>query len=272
MVGTIAQKIAIVSHGNESLLTDKINDIFLENTTFQFCKAVNFIGLYDIKENKKSKGYLIASNSNEWFKFLKKENCKKLKLFYLRPKKSESFEVYKIAGFIGGGGTWLIEAVYDGYSDFWTSKWKVTDKKANDRKIWTVYYSKIDFHKALKTKKDDIDKIEAEFSNVLYELIEFSHLKNLSRFEVIFKTAQKTLDSLTPDEHYYHKDLVVKANYKLIARQLLFSAGISWVFGGMGSWNDLGFSDKKDNETYNDLSKKLYDIICKSILASINSY
>jgi predicted butyrate kinase (DUF1464 family) len=58
----------------------------------------------------------------------------------------------------------------------------------------------------------------------------------------------------------------------LTAKQLLFSAGNAWVFGGMGSWNDLGFDNKEDNETYDRLSEQLYSNINEAIIASTNTY
>lgn len=64
---------------------------FLDNTTFKICKAVNFIGIYDRKEDEKSKGYMIALNSNEWFKLLKKGKCINLNFFYLKSKKIRKF-------------------------------------------------------------------------------------------------------------------------------------------------------------------------------------
>jgi len=52
---------------------------------------------------------------------------------------------------------------------------------------------------------------------------------------------------------------------------LIFEAGYAWVFGGMGSWNDIGFQDEKDRQLYEDLSDKLYDLVIAALVAGINS-
>ena len=66
-------------------------------------------------------------------------------------------------------------------------------------------------------------------------------------------------------------DLMVKKNYDMAAMQLLFTAGMAWVFGGMGYWNDIGFKDKQDHERYKELTLQLYDNICDVVLAAVNS-
>ena len=43
----------------------------------------------------------------------------------------------------------------------------------------------------------------------------------------------------------------------LPAAQLLGAAQSAWVFGGMGSWNDLGF-EGEDQALYDRLSEELY--------------
>ena len=58
--------------------------------------------------------------------------------------------------------------------------------------------------------------------------------------------------------------------YSLEAKQILVCADIAWVFGGMGSWNDVVHVD--DYDLYRRLTGNLYDTICKSLAAAINSY
>jgi hypothetical protein len=75
----------------------------------------------------------------------------------------------------------------------------------------------------------------------------------------------------TPNKVYYHHDLIVTKNYSLAAQQLLFAVGESWVFGGMGWWNDMGFENKEINDDYLQLSQKLYDLLLQGIIGSTNS-
>lgn len=270
MVGTITQQIALVSHGNEALVSKKIDADFLMNSTFLYCKDISFIKAQREKNTSKAKGYILAKNPNEWFKLLQKEGCRKLKLFYLPPK-SNKIAAHMTAGFIGGGGSWLIEARYDDYSDYWTSKWKVSDKDAPDRKIWTVYYAKINFSRPSKEDKDSLADVKSHFATTLDEISEFAKEQGENSWSRVFQKARSTLLSETPNDDYYHKDLIVKENYSLEARQLLFTAGMAWVFGGMRSWNDLGFNDKEIHSDYLRLSSELFDMIKQAIFAATNS-
>ena len=66
-------------------------------------------------------------------------------------------------------------------------------------------------------------------------------------------------------------DYIVSANYSIAARQLLLASSSAWVFGGMGSWNDLSFEKEEDNQHYETLSTALYNAINRGILAATNS-
>jgi hypothetical protein len=56
----------------------------------------------------------------------------------------------------------------------------------------------------------------------------------------------------------------------LEAKQLLASAQAAWVFGGMGSWNDLGF-DGNDQQEYTALSDELFLLLNQAIGATVNT-
>lgn len=176
------------------------------------------------------------------------------------------------AGFVGGGGIWLIETVYNKHSDFWANRWEVTDSNASDRKIWTVNYGKILSNQQTVNFESNLEDIKKDLSRSLKGITQFAHQRDMQNWEGIFKKAYSTLYSPNPYEDYYHKDLIVLKNYGLLTKQVLFAAGNAWVFGGMGSWNDIGFEDKDDNNLYESLSTQLYKNICQAIVASINSY
>jgi hypothetical protein len=52
--------------------------------------------------------------------------------------------------------------------------------------------------------------------------------------------------------------------------QLLGAAETAWVFGGMGSWNDMGFHGETQTH-YEEVSEELYKLVNKVIVASANS-
>ena len=132
MTGILAQTISLTSFGNEYLLNGKLNDFFPNHSAFEHCSTVQFIAKK--KENffSSKKETIVAENPEIWFELLKKENCKKLRLYF----QSSKVDDYKSAGFVGGGGDWLIEAVYKNHSDFWINKWE-PDREKN---AWKVNY------------------------------------------------------------------------------------------------------------------------------------
>jgi hypothetical protein len=118
----------------------------------------------------------------------------------------------------------------------------------------------------------DLQKTHSLLDTELKEIADFAFQQKLFDWSNTFKKARIVLSNDSPDKEYYHKDLIVEKNYSLTAHQILFAAGSAWVFGGMGSWNDIGFETKEDNKKYEDLSAKLFNAINQSILAATNSY
>jgi len=54
------------------------------------------------------------------------------------------------------------------------------------------------------------------------------------------------------------------------AAQLLNAVQAAWVFGGMGSWNDVGF-EGDDQRVYEQLSEDLYQLLNAAIIAAANA-
>jgi hypothetical protein len=51
---------------------------------------------------------------------------------------------------------------------------------------------------------------------------------------------------------------------------MLDAVQTAWVFGGMGSWNDLGF-DGEEQRTYDSLSEELCAALNMAVLEVVNS-
>lgn len=215
---------------------------------------------------------IIAADPNSWFQYLKKENCKYLRLFFQHSKETEGFKDRMLSGFVGSGGTWLIEAVGNKYSNYWMNRWEVTNQNSANRKIWSVSYGL--GGKQQRTSDVQIDNMLAKekIKDTLGAIAKFAYDQNYHNWGKQFDNAMQVLDSNHPAREYYHHDLIPVHNYSLTAQQLLFAAGKAWVFGGMGSWNDLGFANQQDQLLYDSLSEQLYDNIIEAVIASVNSF
>jgi hypothetical protein len=261
MDGTTAQLLSLVSYGNEYIINGNLEaDYYPKNSVFQYFKNVDFYKLKKI---------IVGNDPIEWFQYLKKDECKKLKVFY-QHSKQEKLKDYMAAGFVGGGGQWLIESVYSDYSDFWSGQWRVENRSDPDSKIWLVSYEAI-------SRRNEVDEPQFILSksltleNKIKEIEAFARENNLNSWVDWFATALNTFESNKPYEDFYHPDMVVLKNYPLQTQQMIFGACKAWVFGGMGSWNDIGgFNDKEKNDRYYKLTEELYDEVIFALVNGIN--
>ena len=136
-----------------------------------------------------------------------------------------------MAGFVGGGGTWFIEAIYDTYSNYWTNQWIVTNQNATDKKVWAVNYGTILMKQRTNNLQIDNEDIKSRLRQTLTQISDFAFEQNLQRWREKFDTAKEALENPSPEEIYYHKDLIPTDNYSLTSKQ-------SFIFGGngMGFW------------------------------------
>ncbi len=269
MTGELAQIINLILQYN----SNKIDiDLRNENSTYQYCNDIKFVGF----KKKLFGGYTeldIAKSTIDWFKYLKQNKCKLLRLVFHTD--NSQADDHKLAGFVGGGGSWFIEAVYNDFSDFWQAKWEVkANKKDGDNRIWNVTYGLTIPKAAHHIHPDyDISQQRDSLEKVLTEIAEFAGSNdNTKGWEKTFLSAKESLSEKYPQVDY-HKDLIPADSLPSENAQLLIAAAKSFVFGGMGSWNDIGwFRDEKLSKQYDDLSKELYRVMNESIITSINNW
>jgi hypothetical protein len=176
-----------------------------------------------------------------------------------------------LVGFVGGGGKWLIETRGPAHSDFWEPRWLVGNKDSVDKKIWRVTYIRIATNKhSDRDGSENLERLKEKMRENLQEIAQFSRSQNLDWFTKAFESGLSRLDSRTPFEGLYHKDIAPVDFLPLTAEQLLGSAEAAWVFGGMGSWNDQGF-EGQTQERYEHVSENLYRLLNSVIVAAANS-
>ncbi|SDU72090.1 hypothetical protein [Jiangella alkaliphila] len=100
----------------------------------------------------------------------------------------------------------------------------------------------------------------------LAEIGRFAEDSGLGEWSPWFTRARALLDDEDPVPPY-HGDLLPDDS-PLGLRQLAAAAVQAWVFGGMGSWNDLGFGDDAVQAGYERSTRKLYDAIRDAVAAS----
>lgn len=78
--------------------------------------------------------------------------------------------------------------------------------------------------------------------------------------------------SATLDESDHRCELLPRCGYSAAAHRLLGVATAAWVFGGMGSWNDMAFTEKATQQQYETLTNTFYDAVESACLVAANAF
>ena len=285
MQGSIAQIIALTNWGNSFLrkgLDIKKHNFYPGNSTFSHCHDVVFTN--NFKDNSVNRGTaegfqdqnignkLYARDPIEWLQKLKDSQTRRLRLNYLPSQNSEISDRASV-GLVGGGGRWFIEAVKVLTSDFWESQWQADEQGAVDNKKWSVTYDLVSANEPSKTLefKTSLEEINSHIKKQLGEIAAFAHRNNLDTFAEKFEAGEKIIESNEPLADAYHADILFPGHFSLKAQRCLGAVQAAWVFGAMGSWNDVMLEDSKEHDEYERLSDELYNLFCKGIVYSVNS-
>lgn len=264
MQGTIFQILVLVTHGNLAISNQQAENFYPQHSAFKFDEYVKFVDLE--KSNGKWQEIPFAENPNEWISKLKTKNCSGLRVERISTDNDQISDRMSVA-FVGGGGRWVIEAVCPDGSDFWEAKWEIGNQNDPNQKIWQVTYGLIAKNqKANLLKPLSTDELSREFKTTLQDALIFSKKHNLEGFANSFNEALLSLDSSVEPNLY---GVAQNGQLPIQASKLIAAAQSAWVFGGMGSWNDLGF-DGDDQKEYENISERLFLLINNSLVSSTN--
>jgi hypothetical protein len=269
MNGPIAQFVALTCHANAFLGGQRIPQFFPTNSTCKFCDWIKFFNISKTLLGKVHQTEVAASPS-AWFEQLKLQGALGVRLF-VAAQNNPGIPDRMSAAFVGGGGSWSMEVTdQKGKAAVWLSKWEVWNQDAPERRIWRVSYSRISETQSRPASSSDLTDAVARLRAALGEIYTFSQKHNCHGFTGCFAQAIETLDSQGSTLHGYHRDLAPEGCLPPLARCLLDACQTAWVFGGMGSWNDLGF-DGADRVAYDRVSERLLAALNEAIYAGANS-
>ena len=268
MNGPIAQLAALTCHANAFLSGREIPAFFPSNSTCQFCDRVDFVEMEANPPGEPTKKTL-ASNPDHWIHELPIREVDGIRLVF-GPRNDANISDRMSAGFVAGGRVWTMEVRRDdGQSEFWSSDWNVWNQKAPKRKIWRVSYCHDDTKPSDSHNSRNLAVVRKAFRESLTEIQEFSIHHTQGAFTKNFSEALSALDDPSA-EAVYHKDVALPGQLNEDAESLLKAAMRAWVFGGMGSWNDMGFDQPIQTE-YENVSDRLFDVVHEAIEASVTS-
>jgi len=266
MVGPTAQLVALACQFNGGS-RGVASPFFAMNSTCQFCEYVQFVrreGRWFGRRDWK----VVADSPDQW---LAGEVRPSRRAIITReagsdPRLSDRMS----AGFVGGGGTWKLWIVEKGLADVWNPSWQVGNRAAPDRRIWQVTYAQSAMGVAHTIVREPLEPLRNRLQKGLSEALAFCDRHTIDGFASQFRNAIACLSSVDPFSLIYHKDLAPPDTLTLPAQQMLSACSAAWVFGGMGSWNDLYF-DRADRDDYERISEELFGAMNESIVAATNS-
>lgn len=269
MNGPIAQIVALTCYGNALLCGQKIEPFFPKNSTCTFCDWVSFV-LLEKSFLGKEKEKQVAKTPDEWFSLLKSRSARGIRLSRT-PENDPNFSDRISAGLVGGGGTWTMEVLLPNKrSEYWVARWEVWNQKAPENRIWRVTYGRVSSGLTPDHEPCALPNIATRLTKSLKEIHAFSEKHECGGFTKCFANALDTLESKGKNLYGYHKDLAPDGFLSMEAIALLHATQSAWVFGGMGSWNDMGF-DGDDQKEYERVSEGLFQAVNEAIAAGANS-
>lgn len=158
----------------------------------------------------------------------------------------------------------------NGCSEFWAARWNVWNQNAPEQRIWRVSYGLLAEERTRQQTERDLTSVKNDLRKSLVAIHRFSEQQNCDGFTTCFADALKALDDPTA-EIGYHRDLAIPRQLNDDAQSMLKAAMSAWVFGGMGSWNDMGFEVAVTQSKYESVSESLFNVINEAIEASTNS-
>lgn len=265
----LAQIAALAIAGNYWLKGGDLGRFWPDSRVFNFCKLVKFITLTG--EAPRWHEHPYTDDYPSWLAKQKSEGVLGFRLVHIPVNKPLISDRHS-AGFVGGGGPKLVEAVHAKTMDGWEAGWTVRDQKDPDRKIWQVKYARIG--EGLERRDivpNNLTCMVQTLQDALVDIAVFARRHDQSKdWAETFDQATTVLKSKTPLDSSYSLKGSEAMLPDLRAQQLLAASDIGHVFGAMGSWNDLGFEGEAQQE-YEKLSDRLFQVVIESITTAVNS-
>jgi len=272
MNGTVAQLISLTCHANAFLRGHAAPPFFPGNSTCKFCERIQFVAttkLVFAKLRERS----IAPSAEQWFSYLKGKDARGVALCW-RSRQDPGLSDRMSSGFVGGGGDWGMEVFLSGdRSQLWMPRWEVWNQNAPERRIWRVTYGCVSTGHASPRGYEPVEPAASELRSALEEIRAFAERHQCEFFASCFAKAIQCLAeaarAIPIPPGLYHPDISPAGLLEESAGRLLAACQFAWVFGAMGSWNDMLFEGEEQRE-YDRVSERLWQSLCRAICVATN--
>lgn len=266
MNGEILQIVALCCHANGAIRGVDAGDV--RGFAFDICDSIRFVRASRTLLGR-TRDRTFASSPREWLATLKADGVRRVRLGHAAGNDATVAD-RNLAAFIGGGGTWYLELVRDaGQSSYLRAGWVVDRARATDSKMWRATYAQVT-GPSTNAGAQSVPHAIAQLKDALNEIARFADRQHLSNWHANFVAALDAFDPAKPARFDNCADLTPPGVLPPDARTLLDACQRAWVFGGMGSWNDLGFQEPDQSE-YDRVSERLYQAVVNGLIAGANA-
>jgi hypothetical protein len=186
-----------------------------------------------------------------------------------------------LAAFVNGGGlwsvvvsgprgtdAWIVQSRFDPRADRdprpWWGRWWPFGPKRVERP-WEVSFIRVPMAPhAVPGPAPDVGRCTARLGRALDDNRDFAVRWKLESWATFFAAARAALDGAPPSGADL-PDFAAPDVFGAAANRLLVAAGMSWCFGGMGTWNDIIVSDDAEQERQFALATELYDAVVEAV-------
>lgn len=268
MHGELAQAIALAAHGSVWLLgSGEAPRLEAGNSTFEYVRHVAF----DLRDSSDGRSWVDVEG------WLNGAREREIERFWLSIPDPHEVEVAgqqvpdRMLVAFAGAGQWSLVGTSGGRpAETWRAGWTLGDRDAPDRRIWEVAYHGQSVESGPPPVHPEIAASESRLLTALGKAESFAR----ERAEVVgwadvFADARRLAAAADPQLPVF-RDMLPPRGFSEPARRLMATAARSWVFGGMGTWNDLTFAGRSE-EDYEDVSAELYAAVLAAFVAAANS-
>jgi hypothetical protein len=268
MNGSLAQLIALVTHGNASLSRLDVPEVE-DTSTFRYVQSVQFV----LSPRSRFRRAVVATSATAWFAQLVERGIRTMHLdctgmLGSRTDKELLEHISKVA-FVGSQSP-LIIAPTPKEAEVWQSSWDTRGgEPPPDHRIWQVLYQG-EARQLMPLGHPPVDGARSQLAGALLEAARYAQGSPSSTHWVqVLEEAGELLTSAEPEVPFY-PDLV-PPGVDLHIRQVVAAAVKGYVFGAMGSWNDGGgSSDPSLQAEYERVTVQLYRAVMTALDAGVN--
>jgi len=258
MHGGLAQVVAIVAHGNAWLhgLAGAPARLDRDHLSFKYVRSVTFRRLDQPRRRQRT----VAG----WFRALSRDRALRLWVLTEDPGSGphpSGIPTHQLVAF-ANAGAWAIGAEMPDRDVGWSATWKMARGG-----VWEIEYrgAPLDGPLASLRPTGEVARTSARLRIALERVLAFAAERHVQPWARLFEAA------LRGGDDGFVSELLPPAGYAPEARLLMAMAAAGWVFGGMGSWNDLVFTGP-DGDLYEDVTSALYAAVLEGVATATNAF